>query len=153
MKKVILSAFVVGSLVATSCKKAKEVSKDAVNKTEKVAKETVKKVEKVIDTNVGEVSAASKKLNAAIEVAKGMGVNIPSFEKPELTQNLADYAVYAKDYIAAKGNVAAITKLAPKGAELLKKGQELLKGADDATVKKFKTVLTALQAKMAPSKK
>lgn len=150
MKKVILSVLVVGALMTTSCKKTKEVSKDVVNKTEKV-------VEGVVDGHEANMADAAeteavKKLETALAVARSMGVDIPSFDKPELTQNLADYAVYAKEYLTARGDNAAITKLAPKGAELLKKGQELLKGVDAATVTKFTTVLTAIQSKMAPTK-
>lgn len=148
MKKVILSVLVAGSLMATSCKKAKEAGSDAVKATEKVATEAVKKTEEVVKKTAEEL-----KLETAVAAAKAMGIDIPSFENSNLTQNLADYAGYAKDYLAANGNVAEITKLAPKGAEILAKGQELLKSADAETVKKFSTVLTAIQAKMAPQAK
>lgn len=157
MKKVVLSVLVASSLMATSCKKAKEAGKETVNATEKVATEAVKKTEEVVDAHTADMADASevetvKKVEAAVAAAKSLGIDIPTFDKAELTQNLGDYALYAKDYIAAKGNVAQISKLAPKGAELLKKGQELLKGADAATVTKFNTALTALQSKMAPAK-
>ncbi len=172
MKKVILSVLVVGSLLATSCKKAKkagnelkESTENVVNKTTEATKnaanEVVDATKKAVEKTGEKVEEVGKKIEEAvidtkteqaIAVAKEMGIEIPTFKKPELTQNLANYAVYAKDYLATKGNVTEIAKLAPKGKELLTKGKELLNGLDAETTKKYTAVLNAIQSKMAPSK-
>ena len=92
MKKIVLSVLVIGGLVFTSCKsekkETKEVEKEVV-KTEKVVKEEVKEV----------VEETKKDLTSAIE-----GITIPNFSNEAVTNNLVEYAQYAKNYIDAKGN-------------------------------------------------
>ncbi len=141
MKKIVLSVMMVGALVATSCKSEKKDVKDAAKEVKKEvvikAKEEVKDVKNVVADAV----------NSALD-----GVKIPSFSNAEVTENLKAYAAYAKDYIAADGNVVKITAMASKGIALVKKGKELAStlGADE--MKKFKGVMSMIQSKMAPSK-
>ena len=80
------------------------------------------------------------------------GVTIPSFDNKEVEEHLKSYATYAKDYIAAKGDVVKNAALAKKGVELANKGAELVKNLDDEGKKKFNSVMSAIQAKMAPAK-
>lgn len=132
---------VVGALLATSCKGEKKDVKDATKEVvTKVEKETEKVVEDTKD-------AVSKMIDSALE-----GVKIPEFSNEAVTENLKSYAQYAKDYIDAKGNLAKITAMAPKGAELLKKGKELASKLDTKELSKYESVLTAIQSKMAPAK-
>lgn len=151
MKKVILSALVAGSLIATSCKKAKEEADKAVETTteavDKAADATKEAATKAVETTTEAVDKAKEAVQSALE-----GVTIPNFDNEKVEQHLKDYATYAKDYIAAKGDVVKNTELAKKGVELATKGAELVKTLDAEGVKKFNSVISAIQAKMAPAK-
>lgn len=133
MKKVILSALIVSSVLAISCKQAKEETKNAVEaaveKTEEVAGEVAKSVESALD-----------------------GVSIPSFDNKEVEDHLKNYATYAKECIAAKGDALKSASIAKKGAELASKGAELIKNLDAESKEKFNSVMSAIQAKMSASK-
>ena len=136
MKKIVLSVLVIGGLVFTSCKSEKKETKE-------VEKEVVK-TEKVVKEEVEEVK---KDLTSALE-----GITIPNFSNEAVTQNLLAYAQYAKNYVDANGNIAKITGMAAKGASLLKQGKELASKLDASELTKYKSVLSQIQAKMAPSK-
>ena len=146
MKKVLLSIAVV-ALLATSCKgktEAKEVTKDVVTE----AKKEVVKTEEVVKEGVKEVVDGVKKdIASALE-----GVTIPNFSNEAVTKNLTEYAQYAKNYVDAKGNLAKITGMAAKGASLMKQGKELASKLDASELTKYKSVLSQIQSKMAPSK-
>mgnify|MGYP000076600563 CR=1 FL=1 len=139
MKKIVLSILVIGAVVFTSCKsekkEVKEVEKEVV-KTEKVVKEEVK----VVETEV------KKGLTSALE-----GITIPNFSNEAVSKNLLEYAQYAKNYVDAKGNLAKITGMAAKGASLLKEGKVLASKLDASELTKYKSVLSQIQSKMAPS--
>lgn len=141
MKKIVLSMMVVGALLATSCKGEKKEVKDA-------AKEVVTKVEKETEKVVEDTKkVVLDMVDSALE-----GVKIPTFSNEAVTENLKAYASYAKEYIDAKGNLAKITAMATKGADLLKKGKELAAKLDEKEMAKYKSVLSAIQSKMAPAK-
>ena len=165
MKKIVLSVLVAGSLLATSCKEAKkgvtdlkdvtvetagsavDATTDAAGAVADGAKEAVGTVaDEAKDAANAVVDKASKMVSSALE-----GVSIPSFSNEAVTKNLTDYAAYAKDYIDAKGNLGKISTLAPKGAALLAKGKELASKLDVKEMAKYKSVLSAIQSKMAPS--
>jgi len=137
MKKIVLSIFVVGALLATSCKGEKKDVKS-------ITKEVVTEVKKEVVTKVEDVK---KEVVSALE-----GVTIPSFSNAAVTENLTQYAAYAKDYIAANGNVVKIAGMAKKGADLLAKGKELASKLDVKEMTSYKSVLSAIQSKMAPAK-
>ena len=147
MKKLVLSILAVGALVFTSCKSE---TKDATKAVEKVVvetkKETVEKVNEVKKEVVEVVDEAKKGLTSAIE-----GITIPSFSNEAVSKNLLEYAQYAKNYVDAKGNLAKITGMASKGASLLKEGKALASKLDAKELSKYKSVLSAIQSKMAPS--
>ena len=105
----------------------------------------------VVDGAKDAANAVVGKANDAVSSALG-GVSIPSFANEAVTKNLTEYAGYAKDYIAANGNLAKISALAPKGAALLAKGKELASTLNVQDMAKYKSVLSAIQSKMAPSK-
>ncbi len=144
MKKIILSTMIVGSLLATSCKKAKEGALKITDAAKEVSNKTIDATKKV----------TTKVVDGAKDVVASVlgGVKIPKFSNPEVTKNLTEYAAYAKDYIAANGNVAKITTMGKKGAELLAKGKVLASKLDAKELGKYKSVLSAIQSKMAPSK-
>jgi hypothetical protein len=143
MKRILLSVLVVCALVVTSCKSEKKETKDAM---EKVTTEVKKEV--VVKEKVEEVTGGiSEMLVSALD-----GVTIPKFKNEEVTKHLQTYASYAKDYIAAKGDVLKNAKLAKKGVALAIKGKELLGSLDAESAKKFKSVMNAIQSKMAPAK-
>ncbi len=144
MKKVILSAMVVGTLLATSCKNEK---KDVNKEINKEITDTKKKVEESKKEVTDEVKKVADMVESALE-----GVKIPKFSNEAVTKNLQDYASYAKEYIAANGNVVKISAMATKGANLLKQGQELMSKLDANDVKKYTDVLSQIQTKMAPKK-
>lgn len=153
MKKILLSMAVI-ALLATSCKKAKEAGSDlkdatveATDKATDVAKDAAKVVQEGAENVVEDVKqAVSGNTDSALE-----GVSIPEFENAEVTKHLKAYATYAKDYIAAKGDVLKNAKLAKEGVELAKKGKELLANLNEESAKKFKSVMSAIQSKMAPA--
>ncbi|MEE9407110.1 MAG: hypothetical protein V3V28_03435 [Polaribacter sp.] len=154
MKKVLLSMAVV-ALLATSCKEAKKGATDLKDAT---VETTGKAVEATKDAGTTVVDGAKDAANAVVDKAQGMvesaleGVSIPEFANEAVTKNLTEYAAYAKDYIAANGNLGKISALAPKGAALLVKGKELASKLDVKELAKYKSVLSAIQSKMAPSK-
>ena len=177
MKKIVLSALVVGSLLATSCKEAAKGASDlkdatvettgsAVDATTNAAgvvaegaKDAAVKVTDGVKDAAGTVvdgakDAANTVADKATEMVSSAldGVSIPSFSNEAVTKNLTDYASYAKDYIAADGSLGKIAALAPKGAALLAKGKELASSLDVKELAKYKSVLSAIQSKMAPSK-
>ena len=106
----------------------------------------------------GASSAANTVAEGAKEAVSGAkdsaleGVTIPEFSNEAVTENLTKYAAYAKNYIAANGNMAKIAALAPKGAALLAKGKELASNLNATELAKYKSVLSTIQSKMAASK-
>ncbi|OAD45753.1 hypothetical protein [Polaribacter atrinae] len=139
MKKIVVSIFVLGALVFSSCKSETKEVKEVVVETETVNKEELELIdEEEIEEEV------SESLTSAIE-----GVTIPNFSNEEVTQNLLGYAQYAKNYIEANGDFVKITGMASKGASLLKKGKELTSTLDEGELAKYKSVLSAIQEKMA----
>ncbi len=148
MKKIILSVLVAGTLLATGCKKAKEAGNDLKNATEKAAGKALD-VTKAAGNAV--VDDAANAVGDAIESAIS-GISIPKFEDPKVGEHLKAYSEYAKDYIANKGDVLKNASLAKKGIELAKKGKEILGSLDSESAKKFKSVMSAIQSKMAPAK-
>lgn len=155
MKKIVLSVLVAGSLLATACKEAKKGAnelKDATVETvENVATSTTDAANTVAD---GAKDAANAVVDKATEMVSSAldGVSIPAFANEAVTENLKAYAAYAKDYIAANGNLGKISAMASKGASLLAKGKELAADLSTEDLAKYKSVLSAIQAKMAPSK-
>ncbi|MEO9572176.1 MAG: hypothetical protein ABJH82_00595 [Polaribacter sp.] len=151
MKKIVLSILAVGALVFTSCKSE---TKDATKSLEKVVvetkKEAVKKVDEVkkevVEGVKEEVKEAKKGLTSAIE-----GITIPSFSNEAVSKNLLEYSQYAKNYVDAKGNLVKITGMASKGAAILKEGKALASKLDASELTKYKSVLSQIQSKMAPS--
>lgn len=144
MKKVILSLFVVGSLMATACKNAKEAEEKAKEATETV----VEKTEEAKETVVEKAEEAVKTVETALE-----GVTIPEFEDPKVTEHLKSYADYAKKYIEAGGDVVKNVDLAKTGTELAAKSKEIVANLDEEATKKFNSALNAIMAKMAPENK
>ncbi|WP_369048980.1 hypothetical protein [Tenacibaculum sp. UWU-22] len=158
MKKVILSVLIASSLLAVSCKQAKKSAQDLKDATVEAADKAVdatKDAASAVKETAGDaVDAAGDAVDAAKDAVSGQileGIEIPEFSNPEVAKNLADYAAYAKEYIAANGNVAKISELASKGKELLEKGKELASKLDATELAKYKSVLTAIQSKMAPA--
>lgn len=113
----------------------------------------------------GAKDAAGNVVNGAKDAAKNMtdkasemvhsalsGVNIPVLSNRAVTENLTAYAANAKELIAAKGNVIKTTKLAKKGAELLQEGKKLSSKLKPAELTKYKSVLSAIQAKISEAK-
>ena len=173
MKKVILSVMVAGTLLATGCKKAAEAGKDMKDATVEAANTAADATKDAATTVVdGAKDAANTAVDATkdaattvVDGAKNMadkatsvvesaigGVSIPEFKNPEVTKHLQSYATYAKDYIAAKGDVLKSAKLAKQGVSLATKGKELLGSLDAESATKFKSVMNAIQSKMAPAK-
>lgn len=143
MKKIVLSILVVGAVVFTSCKSEKKEVKEI----ETEVKKEVVNAEKSVKDSVKEVETEVKKgLTSALE-----GITIPNFSNEAVTQNLLGYAQYAKNYVDAKGNIAKITGMASKGASLLKEGKALASKLNAKELTKYKSVLSQIQAKMAPS--
>lgn len=155
MKKLILSVLVAGSLVATSCKKAKEAGDAAKEGAEK----TVEATKKVADETSAAVKEGAEALKEGAEkVAKTVesaisGVSIPEFKDPKVGEYVAEYANYAKDYIDAKGDVLKNTDLAKRSTELVTKGQKILQGLDAEETKKYTTVMNSIMSKMADAAK
>lgn len=166
MKKIVLSVLVAGSLLATSCKEVTKGASDLKNATVETAGSAVDAttaaagtvVEGTKDAAGTVVSGAKDAANAVVDKASEMvssaleGVSIPSFANEAVTKNLTEYAAYAKDYIAANGSLTKIAALAPKGAALLTKGKELASKLDVKEMAQYKSVLSAIQSKMAPAK-
>tara|TARA_R110002049_G_scaffold4377_9_gene30580 strand:- start:16335 stop:16832 length:498 start_codon:yes stop_codon:yes gene_type:complete len=165
MKKVLLSMAVV-ALLTTSCKKAKEAGSDikevTVEAADKAADATKDAANAVVEGAENAVDATKDAANSVIEGAKDAvseskdsaleGVTIPEFENEEVTKHLTTYANYAKEYIESKGDVLKNAKLAKEGVALAKKGKELLATLDGEAATKFKSVMNAIQSKMAPAK-
>lgn len=146
MKRVILSVFVVGALLATSCKNTKEEAKDAVETVEKATEEAKDAATKATEEAKEATEEAAKTVGSTIE-----GVEIPEFEDPKVGEYLQSYAEYAKTYIDAKGDVVKNSELAQKGVELAKKSQDILGNLSQEDAVKFSEVMTAIQSKMAPA--
>ncbi len=154
MKKVILSTLIIGAVLATSCKKAKEEADKAVDAAAEVTEKTAEAVtDAATDATTKVVEKAEEVVDKAAESVKSTidDITIPSFDNEKVEQHLKNYAAYAKEYIAAKGDVVGNSDLAKKGIELASKGSELLKTLDAESVKKFNGIISAIQAKMAPA--
>lgn len=155
MKKIVLSVLVVGSLLATSCKEVKKGATDlkdaTVETTNSAAAATTEAAGAVVDGAKATTDAVVDKAASAVTSALA-GIEIPSFANEAVTKNLTEYAAYAKDYLAANGNVAKITALAAKGQELAKKGAELIPSLSKEDQAKYSKTLTAIMSKMAPAK-
>ena len=151
MKKVILSVFVAGTLLATGCKKAQEAGKDmkdaTVEAADKAGDVVAEGADKVVDGAKDLADKAGDMLESAIE-----GVTIPKFEDPKVGEHLQAYTAYAKEYIAAGTDAYKNAGLVKKGADLLAKGKAIVANLDEDSAKKFKSVMSAIQSKMAPAK-
>ena len=153
---------VAGTLLATGCKKAAEAGKDMKDATVEAANTAADATKDAATTVVdGAKDAANTAVDATkdaattvVDGAKNMadkatsvvesaigGVSIPEFKNPEVTKHLQSYATYAKDYIAAKGDVLKSAKLAKQGVSLATKGKELLGSLDAESATKFKSVM------------
>ena len=146
MKKVILSVFVVGALLATSCKNAKEEAKDAKDAVEEVANDAAEATEDAATKTVEAMEEAVESVESAIE-----GITIPEFEDPKVGEFLQTYSQHAKDYIEAKGDVVKNAELAKKSVELATQAKDIVANLDEEAAKKFNGVMSAIQAKMAPA--
>lgn len=130
---------------------AKDAANSAVDATKDAANAAVNNVKDAANTAVDSAKDAA---NKAVEGAKDMvsskleGVTIPKFSNPAVTENLKEYAAYAKDYVAAKGNALKISQLAPKGAELLAKGKKLASGLNAAELTKYNSVIATIKSKL-----
>lgn len=134
---------------------AKGVAADAVDATKEGAEKLVEGAENAANATIDATKEGANKLvdGAKEAVASALdGVSIPAFANEEVTKHLESYATYAKEYIAAKGDVMKNAKLAKQGVELAKKGKELLGSLDAESATKFKSVMSAIQSKMAPAK-
>ena len=148
MKKVILTMCVAGALLATSCKKEKEETKETIVETiEKVTEENTEAATKAVEKVETAVKETTEAVKSAIE-----GIEIPEFSSPKAAKFLQSYSQYAKDYIAAKGDVLKNAKLAKRGVELAGEGKKIATTLDAKGVKKFNSVMVAIQSKMAPAK-
>lgn len=154
MKKIVLPVLVAGALLATSCKETKKAGNEIEKAADKTVKATEKATEKVTEGAKDLAEGAKELANEAGDKIKSLfdGVDMPDLKNEKLEKNLEDYANYAKEYIAVKGNIAKNPKLVTKGANILKEGQELLKTADAKTVNLYNKTLQAIQSKMAPAK-
>lgn len=147
MKKVLLSMAVV-ALLATSCKEAKKAGSDLKDATVEAADKTADATK---DAANAVVEGTKEVMNDAEDSALD-GITIPEFDNEAVTEHLQSYATYAKEYIEAKGDVLKNAKLAKEGVALAKKGKELLGSLDAEAATKFKSVMNAIQSKMAPAK-
>jgi hypothetical protein len=166
MKKIVLSVLVAGSLLATSCKEVKKGAADLTDATletvDKAADTTTDAAGAVVDgakdASDALVDGAKDAANAVVDKATSMvssaleGVSIPAFSNEAVTENLKEYATYAKDCIAADGKLGKLAALAPKGASLLAKGKELASSLKPEEMAKYKSILSAIQSKMASAK-
>lgn len=174
MKKLILSALVVGSLLATSCKQAKEAgdavkdgattvvdsAKDGANAVVDGAKDGANAVVEGAKDGANAVADGAKdmagKATDAVKSAVGLdGVTIPEFKDPKVGAYLTEYSAYAKEYIAAGADGYKNADLMKKGTDLATKSQEVIKslGTDTESIKKFSSTLSAIASKMAPAAK
>jgi len=89
MKKLILSALVVGSLLATSCKKAKEAGnavKDGATSVVKDGANAVKDGATKVADKAGDMAG---KAGDAVKSAVGLdGIDIPEFKDPKVGEYL-----------------------------------------------------------------
>jgi hypothetical protein len=130
---------------------AKDAANTAVDATKDAATTVVDGAKDATNAVVDGAKNMADKATSVVESAIG-GVSIPEFKNPEVTKHLQSYATYAKDYIAAKGDVLKSAKLAKQGVSLATKGKELLGSLDAESATKFKSVMNAIQSKMAPAK-
>jgi hypothetical protein len=155
MKKIVLFVLVAGSLLVTSCK---EVKKGATDVTDATLETVDKATDATTDAASAVVDGAKDASNALVDKATSMvssaleGISIPAFSNEAVTENLKEYATYAKDCIAADGKLGKLAALAPKGASLLAKGKELASSLKPEEMAKYKSILSAIQSKMASAK-
>ena len=148
MKKVILTMCVAGALLVTSCKKeVKDAKENTIEALDTAAEKTTDAATKAVE----EVEAVAEETTEAVKSAFE-GITIPEFKDPKVGEYLKSYSEYAKNYIDAKGDVLKNTELAKKSVELAKKGKEIAATLDAEGTKKFNSVMTAIQSKMAPAK-
>ena len=146
MKKVILSVFVAGALLATSCKNAKETEEKVKETTEAVVEKTeeaVERVEETVEKTEEAVKEAAKTIESALE-----GITIPEFKDPKVGEYLASYAEFAKKKIDAGTDALKTAELAKTGADLAAKAKDVVAGLDEEATKKFNSVLAEINAKL-----
>ena len=143
MKKIVLSALVVGALLV-SCKSEKKEAQKTTEEVKTEVKQEVNNVETKLEEGTKKVSDM---LESALE-----GVSIPKFEDPKVGEFLQGYATHAKEYIEAKGDVLKNAKLAKKSVEYATKAKDIVANLDEESTAKFKSVMSAIQSKMAPAK-
>lgn len=120
---------VVGVLLITSCKGEK--------------KEEVKAIEKV--KTEGKKTIEPKKGEGKTVI---MGVEIPSFSNKAVETNLKLYALHARKYVSAKGDIAKITAMAPRGKKILNEGREMVSKLSKEEQDMYAKVMAEIQSKM-----
>ncbi|WGH76960.1 hypothetical protein P8625_07410 [Tenacibaculum tangerinum] len=150
MKKVILSLFVVGALLATSCKNTKEDAKDAANDAIEAVDNAAEETKEAVQNAAEETKEAAQDMANSVESAIE-GITIPEFEDPKVGEYLQSYTEHAKDYIEAKGDVVKNSELVKESAKLAEEAKEILANLDEEATKKFNSTMAAIQAKMAPA--
>ncbi|GAB7258191.1 hypothetical protein [uncultured Polaribacter sp.] len=140
MKK-LLSIVFIGALMFTSCKSNTKDVKE-IKETE-VLENTTEVVKKEVETDI----VVEKPMESGL-----VGITIPSFSNDKIVENLKAYTVYARDYIAADGNVAKITSIAAKGKKLLDEGREMASKLPKEEQEMYAKVMAQIQSKMAPAK-
>jgi len=141
MKKVVLSFLFASCIVVTSCKKSEEKKEDDMKEVEtEVVTEVVTKVEKETELIVENTDSDGF-----------VDIEIPQFSNEDVVKNLKAYSLYARNYIAAKGDSEKLEELAEEGSQILKEGREMVgklsKADQDNYAKTIAQIQTKIQAK------
>ena len=130
MKKILLTATVLGVVSLTSCKSEKEKVVDNVNQTQTAIEET-----------------ANDAVVAAQETSAAVASALPTFTSPEAAayaQKFSDYVGELKA-VAAKGDQAKLTELTAKSVEYAKELQGITQKLSAEDAKKLQDFVTELQ--------
>lgn len=137
MKKVVLSLMLASCIVATSCK-SKEEKKDEV--TNEVETEVVTEVETETELLVENTDSDGF-----------VDIEIPQFSDDAVKENLKEYSLFARNYIAAKGDSETLESLAVEGKEILKEGREMVAKLPKTDQDAYAKTIALIQAKMTPT--
>lgn len=130
MKKILLTATVLGVVALTSCKSEKEKVVENVTKTQTAIEET-----------------ANDAVTAAQETTAEVASALPTFTSPEA----ASYAQKFSDYVgelkaaASTGDQAKLTELTAKAVEFQKELQGIKQNLSAEDAKKLQDFVTELQ--------
>ncbi|MDB2385254.1 hypothetical protein N9V96_02150 [Polaribacter sp.] len=148
MKKVFLLSVIACGLVFTSCKKETTKPEEEVSIEEQL--EIVEKEAEDVDISEVETEEDEEETilieSPSYEVI--VDITIPDFSDDRVEESLKKYVVYARDYVAAKGDEDKQAELAEEGKKITNDARSIVRFLKEDEQDKYAETIAMIQKKM-----